>query len=422
MDPDLLYSVMAIVLGLGLSAVFSGAEVAFFSLGSTTGAGSAPADPALGRVYRMLDAPRRLLATILIGNTFANIITAVVAATLARKWLSALAVPDVVVYVLEVAVITFVILIISEITPKIIALKNPVDVARRLGFILYPVFILLAPVSILIAEFTKWMESRLPQPTSAFSADDLKMIAEVGQDQGSLKEDEREIIENMIEFGNTTVKEIMTSRVDIVALSDTDSLGEALELVRDESVSRLPLYGKDLDEIHGVIHTKDLLAFLDQPPTTIPKWTTLARPALFIPATKRLDDLLRDFQAQKTHLAIVVDEYGGTEGIVSLDDVLEEIIGDLGADDDSPEEVMYTLRKNGEYVFDAKINLDDMGDVLGVELASDDDEFETLGGLVYHLLERIPNVGEEVTYKGHWLHIHTIEKNRVTRVRVRKLP
>lgn len=413
---------MAIVLGLGFSAVFSSAEVAFFSLNSTTGAGSASADPALGRVFEMLAKPRRLLATILIGNTFANIVTAVVAAVLTGEWLATLAIPDTLVYVIEVAVITFVILILSEITPKIIALKNPRAVSRRLGYVLYPIYLLLTPVSYVIAEFTKWMESRLPQPSNVLSADDLKTIAEVGQDQGSLKEDEREIIENMIEFGNTTVKEIMTSRVDIVALSDADTLGEALELVRTESVSRLPLYGKDLDEIHGVIHTKDLLAFLDQPAATVPNWASLARPALFIPSTKRLDDLLRDFQAQKTHLAIVVDEYGGTEGIVSLDDVLEEIIGDLGADDDSPEEVMYTLRKNGEYIFDAKIDLDDMGEVLGLELASPDDEFETLGGLIYHLLERIPNVGEEVTYKGLWLHIHTIEKNRVTRVRVRKLP
>jgi CBS domain containing-hemolysin-like protein len=132
-----------------------------------------------------------------------------------------------------------------------------------------------------------------------------------------------------------------------------------------------------------------------------------------------LDDLLRDFQAQKNHLAIVVDEYGGTEGIVSLDDVIEEIIGDLGSDDEGPAEVLYTKRKNGDYIFDSKINLEDMGEVLGIGLANDDDEFETLGGLIYHLMERIPETGEEVRYRGVDLNIHKVEKNRVTKVRAR---
>lgn len=421
MDADILYQLAAIALGLVFSAVFSSAEVAFFSLNSSTARapGSALSDPGLKRVFEMLARPRRLLATILVGNTFANIVTAVVAAVLAGRLMERLAVLDVIVYGVQIAVVTFVILIVSEITPKIVALKNPRDISKRLSVILYPIYLLLTPVSMVIAAFTRWMETRLPHPSNAISTEDLKTIAEVGQHHGSLKEDEREMIENMIEFGNTTVREIMTSRVDIVALSAEDTLADALELIRTESVSRLPLYGKDLDEIIGVIHTKDLLAYLDQPETTVPNWSSLARPALFIPVTKRLDSLLRDFQTQKTHLAIVVDEYGGTEGIVSMDDVLEEIVGDLGHDESNPEEVMYTVRKNGEYVFDAKINLDDMGEVLGVELATDDDEFETLGGLIYHLMERIPSVGEEVVHNGLILHIHNVEKNRVTKVRVR---
>ncbi len=414
--PDIALQLMAIVLGLMFSAIFSSAEVAFFSLNHTVVHGD---DSSLATVRKMLAKPRRLLATILIGNTFANIITAVVAAVATANALHAFDIPIWIVFTAEIAVITFIILIVSEITPKIIALKNPIDVARRLSMVVYPVFLILAPFASVIAELTKWLEGKLPQPNNAISPEDLKTIAEVGQTQGSLKDDEREIIENMVEFGNTTVIEIMTSRVDIVAISTEDTLGEALTVIRKESVSRLPLFEKDLDRIIGIIHTKDLLTLLDADPAQIMDWKSLARPALFIPSTKRLDDLLRDFQEQKTHLAVVVDEYGGTEGVVSMDDVIEEIIGDLGSDDNNPAEVLYTIRKNGEYVFDSKINLEDMDEILNVELADDDDEFETLGGLIYHLMERIPEVGEEVTYKGVWFHIHKVEKNRVTKVRVR---
>jgi gliding motility-associated protein GldE len=417
--PELAYQIAAIALGLMFSAIFSSAEVAFFSVGNTP---AAHGDPSLGSVGKMMAKPRRLLATILIGNTFANIVTAVVAAVMTAELLHTFAVPQWVVFTAEIAVITFIILIVSEITPKIIALKNPVSVARRLSVVVYPVFILLTPFSVVIAKLTNWLEDRLPKPNNVISPEDLKTIAEVGQTQGTLKDDEREIIENMVEFGNTTVIEIMTSRVDIIALSTDDTLGEALHLIRKESVSRLPLYQKDLDHILGVVHTKDLLAFLDDDLKSVPDWSRLARPALFIPSTKRLDDLLRDFQAQKNHLAIVVDEYGGTEGIVSLDDVIEEIIGDLGGDDDGPAEVLFTRRKNGDYIFDSKINLEDMSDELGIGLANDDDDFETLGGLIYHLMERIPETGEEVSYRGVHFHIHKVEKNRVTKVRVRITP
>lgn len=414
--PELAYQIATIVLGLVFSGIFSSAEVAFFSIGNTT---ASQDDAFLGTVGKMVAKPRRLLATLLIGNTFANIVTAVVAAMVTADLLHLLAVPGWLVFTAEIAVITFIILIVSEITPKIVALQNPVSVARRLSVVVYPVFILLTPFSMVIAKLTNWLEERLPKPNNVISPEDLKTIAEVGQTQGTLKDDEREIIENMVDFGNTTVIEIMTSRVDIIALSTEDTLGEALSLVRKESVSRLPLYEKDLDHILGVVHTKDLLAFLDQDLKSIPAWVTLARPALFIPSTKRLDDLLRDFQAQRNHLAIVVDEYGGTEGIVSLDDVIEEIIGDLGSDDSGPAEVLYTKRKNGDYIFDSKINLEDMSELLGIGLANDDDEFETLGGLIYHLMERIPETGEDVSYRGVDLHIHKVEKNRVTKVRVR---
>jgi gliding motility-associated protein GldE len=418
---SLLIQVFIVILGLVFSALFSSAEVAFFSLSgnlSREQKAEYANDKPLKRVLYMLDSPRRLLATILIGNTVANIVTAVLAAVITGQLLFLTDIPDAIVYAIEVVVITFIIVILAEITPKILALKNDMKVARILSGIIYFFFVFLAPIAKILAQSAIFLEKKLPKPSDNFSAEDLRTIAEVGELQGSLQGDEREIIENVIEFGNTTVREIMTSRVNIVAISTEDSFEEVLEVIREKSVSRMPLYDETLDNIIGVIYTKDLLQFLDlEAPDYVINWKSLARRALFIPPSKKLDDLLRDFQSEKTHLAIVVDEYGGTEGIVSLDDVLEEIVGEIH-DEYSGHETLYTRRKNGDYIFDAKIDLDDMGDILSIELAEDNDEYETLGGLIYHLLERIPEVGEKVVFKGLELTVHKVDNNRVTKVSV----
>ncbi|NGP86803.1 hemolysin family protein [Fodinibius halophilus] len=411
-----------ILLGLFFSALFSGSEVAFFSLSNqedllTEGDIEGTADRL---IVRMLEQPRQLLATILIGNTFANIIASVLAAVVAGNIMAYYGLGEFLVYLIEVIVLTFMILILSEITPKIIAINNPLKATRRMSRFIYTFFILFKPLSKLIASSTLSLEERLPKLTSKMTSEDIMTMAEVSEQEGSIKSDEREIIENVIEFGSTTVREIMTSRVDIVAISMGNSLDEVLSLIRKEGLSRMPIYENDLDNILGVIHSKDVLPYInsDIERTTI-NWRTIARKALFIPATKKLDDLLRDFQQEKTHIAIVVDEYGGTEGLITLDDILEEIVGDISDEYDEDEDKLYTKFKSGVYIFDARIDLDDMEDILDRELTSDDDQYETLGGLVYHLTERIPNVGERVYYKNLELTIHSVQNNRVRKLRVK---
>src|SRR5699024_8317354 len=206
-------------------------------------------------------------------------------------------------------------------------------------------------------------------------SEDIMTMAEVSEQEGSIRSGEREIIENVIEFGTTAVREIMTSRVNIVAVSTENSLDEVLQLIRGKGLSRMPLYETDLDSILGIIYAKDVLPYInsDIERTTI-NWRTIARKALFIPATKKLDDLLRDFQQEKTHIAIVVDEYGGTEGLITLDDILEEIVGDISDESNGNEEELYTRFKNGVYIFDARIDLDDMEEILDCELTSSEDD------------------------------------------------
>ncbi len=419
---DISLQLLFMLLGFVFSAVFSGSEVAFFSLSNqqdlleeSNQEGSADQ-----LISRMLDRPRRLLATILIGNTFANIISSVLAAVLTGYFAASLGFSEVIVFTVEIIALTFTILILSEITPKIIAINNPLKAARYLSRFIYTFFILLKPLAKLIADSTVILEENLPRPTSTMTSEDIKTMAEVSEQEGSIRSDEREIIENVIEFGTTTVREIMTSRTDIVAISSSQTLEEVLTLIREKGLSRMPLYEDDLDAILGVIHSKDVLPYIhsDVERTTI-NWRTIARKPLFIPATKKLDDLLRDFQQEKTHIAIVVDEYGGTEGIITLDDILEEIVGDITDEYSEDEEKLFTRFKSGVYIFDAKIDLDDMEEILNCQITSIDDDFETLGGLVYHLTERIPNVGERVYYQGMELTIHSVLKNRVRKLRVK---
>lgn len=413
-----------ILLGLIFSGLFSGSEVAFFSLSNNIETENLPEeakDAALSRVIFMLDQPRRLLSTILIGNTFANIIAAVSAAVLTGNLAAYIGLPEVLIFTIEVIVLTFAIVILAEITPKILALNEPLKVSKNLSGFLYFFFVLLGPLARLISKSTLFLERRFPRPPESISSEDIKTMAEVGESQGSIHGDEREIIENVIEFGNTAVREIMTSRVNIVAVSTTDSLDHVLHLITEKSVSRMPLFDGELDKIIGIIHSKDLLPYIDSNlrETSI-NWRTHARKALFIPASKKIDDLLRDFQKERTHMAIVVDEYGGTEGLVTLDDVLEEIMGEL-SDENTEQVKLFTRRKSGVYIFDAKIDLDDMAEILQKELTTSVDEYETLGGLVYHLAERIPEVEEVVYFKDLELKVHEIENNRVTKVMVRIL-
>lgn len=415
---------LVILLGLVFSAFFSGSEVAYFSQQNTTRFNDKERklDGPEQRVKRMLDEPRRLLATILIGNTTANIVTAVFAAVVTGKLIIAFDLPKWLVFSVEIMVLTFTIVILTEITPKILALKNTYGISRRLSGLLYFFYLVLSPLARVIAQSAAKLEARIPTQQDEISSEDIKAIAEVGERQGTLRGEEREIIENVIEFSNTQVKEIMTSRVNMVAISTDATLDDVLVLIREKSISRFPLFEGDLDTITGIIHAKDILPFLlPNTDNTVINWQANARKALFVPVTKKIDDLLRDFQREKTHVAIVVDEYGGTEGLITLDDILEEIIGEIH-DEHSESEELFTRTEDGDYIFEARVDLDDVAQILDCELTTDEDEYETLGGLIYHLTERIPEQGEQVVFRGLRLTVHETDNNRLKKIMVHVLP
>lgn len=416
----LVLGILVLVVLLLLSAVFSGSEVALFSIEPSQREHLAHSDArSLRRVSRLLEHPRSLLNTILILNTMVNVGAAITAAILthdiaeANNWSPTLTV------VAEVVVLTFVILVVSEITPKLVASRHPVQFARRISGVLLVLHRLLFPLSALLARMVKTFHARFGQSSEKISADDLKAMAEIGEAHGTIEEDERALIHSIVEFGETTVREIMISRLDIVALPAGATIPEAIVLIRKSGHSRLPLFVEHLDNILGIVYAKDLLRYMTEHPGAEQiDWTRLARRASFVPLGKKLDDLLRDFQTRRTHIAVVVDEYGGTAGLVTLEDVLEEIVGEIRDEHDEAEEDLVAAVEDGAWYVDAKIDMDEMNDLIGTEIDTDAFDFETLGGLIFHLAGEIPEQGDEYEYAGLQLRVDNVENNRVLGVRV----
>ena len=416
---------VVLVVLLLASAVISGSEVALFSLDASLKESLNRAkDKASHRVLALLEKPRHLLITILLLNTFINVSAAILAALITENIASGFGLSRTTVFVLEVIVLTFVLLVVSEITPKLIASQHAVTYSRYVAGLLRMFYRGLYPIVALLAfwmqrtqrQFQRWF---MPDTPERLSTEDLKTMAEIGKAHGTLEDDEREWIHSIVEFGDTSVRAIMINRLDVTAIPVTATLPEALELIRTSGHSRLPLYIDHLDNILGIIYAKDLLPYLRNGNGTHRiDWTRLMRPPMFVPQGKKLDDLLKDFQRRKTHLAIVVDEYGGTAGMVTLEDVLEEVVGDIRDEHDEAEAEFYEKLADDHYRVDARIDLDDLNDLLDLDLDTESFDFETLGGLIFHLTGDIPSEGEEIDYGRLTMQVETVENNRIRHVHV----
>lgn len=405
----------------------SGSEVALFSLDAAARESlSRRSDKASRQVLWLLSKPQHLLITILTLNTVINVTAAVLAALVtaevaeAQQWSTAAT------FVVEVVVLAFVLLVVSEITPKLIASRHAESYSRFVATPLRLLYRLLFPVVTVIALLMRRTQrgfSRWFMRPDVLSPDDVKMMAEIGRAHGSLEDDEHAWIQSIVDFGDTPVRAVMINRLDIVALPVTASMSDALELIRTTGHSRLPLYVDHLDNILGIIHAKDLLPYLPSgQAASRPDWTRLMRPPMFVPMGKKLDDLLEDFQRRKTHIAIVVDEYGGTAGLVALEDVLEEVVGDFRDEHDEDEGPEYERMEDGRYRIDARINLDDLSELLNLDLDTEDFDFETLGGLVFHLAGDIPREGDAVHYGRLSLTVEAVENNRIRIVQATVAP
>ena len=311
----------------------------------------------------------------------------------------------------------------TKIVPRIVSRGMSMKYSKATSLFTLIVHQIFSPIS---RPATRWFNSTIGygNPRVQYlSGDDLKALADIGEAQGTIEEDERELIHSIMDFGDTTVREIMISRLDIDAIPFTATLEDALEMIQDTGHSRLPLYEDHLDNILGFVYVKDLLPFISPTNGLVrPNWRKTVRKPFFVPASKPLDDLLKDFQTMKMHIAIVVDDYGGTAGLVTMEDVLEEIVGDIRDEYDEAEEDMYEQIDEHTHVFDARINLDDLCDHLNIELDFESYDFETLGGLIFHLKGEVPGEGDQVEYESMTMRIESVENHRIGRVFIKVHP
>ncbi len=363
-------------------------------------------------IDRLLSNPNKLLSTILVVNSVAVIVASSMATVLALQLFGSLG------EIIETILISIVVLIFCEITPKTAAVQNPlrwarifVNPVRAAAWLLTPiVWSLGAITNFLVRIVGGQMKHRGPFVTE----EELRLLVTVGEEEGVLEEEETEMIHSIFEFADTTVREVMIPRIDMVTLESDATVDDAVDLALEAGFSRIPVYEENIDNIIGVLYTKDMLKQLREGHDNL-LIRDLVRPAYFVPETKKLDDLLREIKQKHVHMVIVVDEYGSVAGLVTIEDLVEEIVGDI-QDEYDREEKLYEQVNENEFICDAKISIEDFNELMGQEL--DDRDYETLGGFLYAQLDKIPNAGDTITFNNLIFTVLATRGRRITKVSV----
>ena len=416
--------IVLVVLLLICSALISGSEVALFSLTPAQRARLKDAkDVASKNILKLLEepdkesGPRRLLATLLIANNTVNIAIVLVSTQLANQWFPADQTPEWLHVLINVVAITFVLVLFGEVVPKVYATGNNLSMARFMSTPMVGIQKLLSPLSWFLMQTTTTIEARLKSRTSSnISVDELGHALELTSDDNR-SEEEHKILEGIVTFGAKEVGQIMTPRTDITALWVSDSFQEVLSAVMEGGYSRVPVYRDSIDSIAGFLFVKDLLPHLDELDY---KWQDLIRQPVFVPENKKIDDLLQEFKESKIHLAIVVDEYGGTSGLVTLEDILEEIVGDI-SDEFDEEELRFSKLDERNYVFEGKTSLVDLYKILDIDGTLFEEargDSSTLGGFVVEQTGRIPDKGDSFVFNDFIFSIESADKRKIKRVKI----
>lgn len=400
------------------SALVSGSEVAFFSLSPSyiKEAVNATTRP-LRILAHLRKNPRRLLAIILLLNNLINIATVLLFASMTSLFFETISHPGIR-FLAEVGLITSVVLLFGEILPKIYANKNPEGFAKRMSLPIYLLdkyvfFALTYPMSYL----TFILQKRLGKTSSNISVDHLSQALEMTDDSETTK-DEQKILKGIVTFGNTDTKQVMCPRIDVFALDEETSFTQVVSKIVSKGFSRVPVYRETIDTVIGVLYVKDLLPHFDK---TNYEWTQLMREPYFVPENKKLDDLLQEFQVKRIHLAIVVDEYGGTSGVISLEDVIEQIVGDI-TDEFDETDISYSKLNDTTFVFDGKTSLQDFYAV--TKLSNKDDfehkkgESETVAGFLLEQLGSFPKVNTVLRFKNIVFTIEAVDRKRIKQIKV----
>ena len=411
-----LISLTVSLLLLGLSAIISSSEVAFFSLDPNTLNELEDSEKKADiNILRLLKTPQRLLATILIGNNFLNVAVILLLTHFTTTIINFDKAPFIG-FIFQAIFITFMLLLFGEIIPKVYATQFSKKTAVYSAPVLTALEKLFGPFVSFLVNSTSVVNNKLAKHNrSNISMDELSHALELTSNS---KDEDTEILEGIIKFGNIQVVDIMTSRMDMVVVDIKTNYKQLLDIIIKSGYSRIPVSTGTRDNIKGLLYSKDLLPHLDKPANF--RWQSLVRQAYFVPETKKIDDLLNEFQESKIHLAIVVDEYGGTSGLVSLEDILEEIVGDINDEYDN-EEQLFTKIDNHTFIFEAKILLNDFFKI--VEIEEDDflkvtDEVETLAGLILELKGDIPSRNERIGYGRYVFEIMSVDNRRIKKVKL----
>lgn len=437
MDPDPLYFLLSILalatpllsikIGILLflfccSALISGAEVAFFGLSSTDlNTLEKQQNTKAALVLKLIDKPKKLLATILIANNAINIGIVLLFSDLSGVFFAKITyvffnlIP--LKFLVEVVLVTFLILMFGEILPKVYANRNRLSFSQFMAFPIKGIDFIFTPLSMPMRSISIYLHDRLGKQKSTLSVDHLYQALELTS-QGDTTKEEQKILEGIVSFGNTDTKQVMRPRIDIFALSDQLKFLEVLEAITAHGYSRIPVYSEHIDQVVGVLYVKDLLPYIDRKTF---QWSSLIRAPYFVPENKKLDNLLLEFQEKKMHLAIVVDEFGGTSGIVTLEDIIEEIVGDI-SDEFDDEDLIYSKIDDHNYVFEGKTTLKEFYKVTKIEdealFENYKGESETIAGFVLEIAQSFPKRGTIIPFEDYSFTVEGLDKKRLRQIKV----
>jgi gliding motility-associated protein GldE len=401
---------------LACSALISGAEVALFSLSRTDIENGLEAkSKRIQIITSLLERPKKLLATILVANNFINVGIVILFAYLSSDLFTVIASP-LLKFLVEVVIVTFLILLFGEILPKIYASRNNLKFATFMAYPLKALDVLLSPLSLPMRSITIAIHSRLGKQKSNLSVDQLSQALQLTSEEDTTRE-EHKILQGIVSFGNTDTKQVMRPRIDIFALNIEQKFSEVMQEIVKNGYSRIPIYKDNIDSIQGILYAKDLLPYLERKQFD---WTTLIREPFFVPENKKLDDLMLEFQEKKVHLAVVVDEYGGTSGLISLEDIIEEIVGDI-SDEFDDDDLTYSKLDDNNYVFEGKTALKDFYKIIKIEddsvFETSKGEAETIAGFVLEISGSFPKLNSKIHFKNYVFKIEALDKKRIKLVK-----
>jgi putative hemolysin len=414
-------SLLILVALLICSALISGAEVAFFSLSPSDFLGdNNKRTNAQKIVIKLLEKPKKLLATILVANNTINIAIVLLFDAVTDEFfgnLNAVVLGVNFKFLIEVGIVTFLILLFGEILPKVYASRNNVKFSNLMAYPLNVLDFLISPLSTPMRAVTIYIHEKLKKQKGFLSVDHLSQALEMTREEDTTHE-EQKILRGIVSFGNTDTKQVMRPRMDIFALNENQTYKEIIPEIVQNGFSRIPVYKENIDQVSGILYVKDLLPFLDQNDF---EWTSLLREPYFIPENKKLDDLLNEFKDKKIHLAIVVDEYGGTSGLVSLEDIIEEIVGDI-SDEFDDEDLIFSKLDDSNFVFEGKTPLKDFYKIIKLDepgnFEENKGESDTLAGFLLEISGGFPHKNEVISFQNYHFTVEVIDDKRIKQIKL----